>query len=114
MKFYIPEIGDHIVLTEDWSFDLHAEVRNRDLAIFNGFDLEYFGHGFDYIGYRFTKPGEVAKPETVYETIPVTIPKGTILAIDRIYIRKGASDYSSITFFAKNLGEVIVPSRHTW
>jgi len=40
------------------------------------------------------------------ENIQITIPKGTILQIDRIYIRKGASDYSSITFYAKNLGEI--------
>jgi hypothetical protein len=38
--------------------------------------------------------------------LPVTIPAGTILAIDRIYIRKGSSDFSSITFYAKNLGEI--------
>ena len=29
----------------------------------------------------------------------VTIPKSSILTIDRIYIRKGQSDYSSISFF---------------
>jgi hypothetical protein len=38
------------------------------------------------------------------ELLVVTIPAGTILKIDRIYIRKGVKDYSSLTFFAKNLG----------
>lgn len=37
------------------------------------------------------------------ESIKVTLPKGTILKFDRIYIRKGASDYSSITFYAKDM-----------
>jgi hypothetical protein len=32
-------------------------------------------------------------------TIPVTLPTGTQLKVDRIYIRKGASDYSSLTFY---------------
>ena len=41
----------------------------------------------------------------------ITLPKGTVLAVDRIYIRKGASDFSSITFFAKGLGETEVKNR---
>jgi hypothetical protein len=31
-------------------------------------------------------------------SIAVTLPAGTVLAIDRIYIRKGISDYSSLSF----------------
>lgn len=33
----------------------------------------------------------------------VSFPKGTILTVDRIYIRKWASDYSSISFYAKHI-----------
>lgn len=40
--------------------------------------------------------------------IPVTLPAGTTLKVDRIYIRKGVRDYSSVTFFAKDLGETTV------
>lgn len=48
-------------------------------------------------------------------TIRVILPAGTLLKIDRIYIRKGASDFSSITFYAKELGEVVIPgSRWSW
>ena len=36
----------------------------------------------------------------------VTLPKGTILKVDRIYIRKGKSDFSSITFYA-NIQETV-------
>lgn len=43
--------------------------------------------------------------------IPITLPAGTVLAVDRIYIRKGASDYSSITFYAKGLGESEITNR---
>lgn len=40
------------------------------------------------------------------ESIEVTLPAGTELSVDRIYIRKGASEYSSITFYAKRLPEI--------
>ena len=53
---------------------------------------------------------KVAKYASNNKSVEVTIPKGTLLQVDRIYIRKGASDYSSITFFAKNIGEVIIPA----
>ncbi len=40
----------------------------------------------------------------------ITLPAGTILKVDRIYIRKGKGEYSSITFFAEGLGETIIPA----
>ena len=33
--------------------------------------------------------------------LEISLPKDTTLRVDRIYIRKGAKDYSSITFFAR-------------
>jgi len=36
----------------------------------------------------------------------VTLPAGTVLSVDRIYIRKGKGDYSSITFYAKGFKEI--------
>jgi hypothetical protein len=41
----------------------------------------------------------------------VSLPAGTVLAVDRIYIRKGSSDFSSITFYAKGLGESEIKNR---
>jgi hypothetical protein len=53
--------------------------------------------------------------EIMKDKLTITIPAGTTLAVDRIYIRKGASDFSSITFYAKQLGEVTIPgSRWSW
>jgi hypothetical protein len=48
----------------------------------------------------------------VKDAIKVVIPAGTVLKIDRIYIKKGATEYSSITFYAKDLGEVILTNRY--
>jgi hypothetical protein len=45
------------------------------------------------------------------DVIALTLPAETTLKVDRIYIRKGASDYSSVTFFASGLGEVLVKPR---
>jgi hypothetical protein len=49
--------------------------------------------------------------ELAVDVIEVTFPAGTVLAVDRIYIRKGSSDYSSITFYAKGLGESELKNR---
>jgi hypothetical protein len=163
MKMYIPEIGDHIKLTEDWTFTLYAESRNVKLAKFYGYDIFYF-NGYNWIpennglkepekNYKIIYPDEndfkdwlgkrnyndyfQARKKAELENkeyqqylidsekyrndmktksvdgITVTLPKGTILSIDRLYIRKGSSDYSSITFYAKNLGEVVIKSMYS-
>ncbi len=72
MKLWIPSIGDLITLSEDVVLLVPWESRNRKL-------LERLG----------------AVP---YKDTPVFLSKGTVLAIDRIYIRKGKSAYDSITF----------------
>jgi hypothetical protein len=166
MKLYVPEIGDHLVLTKDWTFELHAESRNEQLAVLFGhylsgsytggwideqtlprlrnpdYQINYpdredrrfksFGR-YDHAAYtEACREAQTACPEYVQynidkidwnnrskevmkEKLTVTLPVGTVLAVDRLYIRKGASDYSSITFYAKELGEVIIPgSRWSW
>jgi len=88
MKLYIPKIGDKIVLTEDWSFTLHSERRN--FSMFDFLDLD---------------PSKCSKSiKTPDPWIPkigvedVTVPAGTELIVDRVYIRKGNDEFSSITF----------------
>lgn len=51
---------------------------------------------------------------TGIDKLPVILPAGTILKVDRIYIRKGLKDFSSITFFAEGLGEVEVARGYGW
>ncbi len=85
MKMYIPELGDQIKLTADWVFELHVEDRNSTL-------MEFLHNcEFSWENYR------------TGITMTSVIPDGSILKVDRIYIRKGASDYSSITFFWKDM-----------
>ena len=80
MKLYIPEIGDKITLTADWRFQMTIERRN-DVVTQYFLKLESF---------RNSRDGE---------KFEIIIPAGTVLTIDRIYIRKGVSDFSSITFY---------------
>lgn len=48
------------------------------------------------------------------QEIEITIPAGFTIKVDRIYIRKGAADYSSITWFVTGLGEVTTVKRYSW
>ncbi len=88
MKMYIPEIGDRIVLTQDWSLTLYDEYRNTELMKSKGLKPSN----------RWTRDPK---------SYPVTIQKGVELKIDRVYIRKNtwgqdAGKFSSITFIIPN------------
>lgn len=91
MKLYIPEISDEIRLLSDWTFGLYNEGRNESL-------MKKIGDS------RRT----CADWASDFGPIPCTIPAGAVLKIDRIYIRKGKGEFSSITFLWK--GERL-PSR---
>ena len=71
MKLFIPEIGTSLRLEQDWTFTLYVEYRNSDL--FRKLNLE--------------DKNQI-----------IELPKGLVIKVDRIYIRKGNSQYSSITF----------------
>jgi len=80
MKIQIPDIGDKLIITAPWTFKLYSESRN-DSLILRETGLHY-------------------KREYPVKTyINVTLPIGTELLIDRIYIRKGAKEFSSMSFF---------------
>lgn len=77
MKLQIPDIGDNLTLMSDWTFTLHEERRNFYLwKLFTGKDFKWRGK----------------------EKLEVTLSKGTELIVDRVYIRNGAKDFSSLTF----------------
>jgi len=86
-QLYIPEIGDSIRLTADWTFGLYNEDRNSTL-------MEVTND---------PRPVTYSWNTTDYSAIPCTIPAGSILKVDRIYIRKGKGEYSSLTFLWKDM-----------
>lgn len=96
MKLFIPEIGFKFALEDDWEFDLFLETRNESLTTFYNSYSEMWERGGDDV---LVKNGW-AKGEGFHNFHrSVTLPKGTELTVDRIYIRKGAKDFSSVSFF---------------
>jgi hypothetical protein len=121
-NLYIPELGDHIQLAEDWTFELHREHRNTSLwDVLEVVTTDHYRWAFDSeetmnadAGYQAC----VAHPDTnvtveetnyyhgqrltVSATLNVTFPAGTILRMERIYIRKGSKEYDSVTFVVES------------
>lgn len=92
MNLYIPEIKTELKLTADWAFMLHHERRNEPLFKFLG--LRMWNWSFH--------------DKTHPPPVQVSLPAGTVLTVDRIYIRNGASDFSSLTFRASIPGKKTV------
>ena len=112
MNFYIPELKDEIKLTSDWSFDLYAEYRNETLGKALDLIAEKTNRLFDNWKVFEEHPElERWKPTIAAKVI---IPKDTILIVDRIYIRNGAKEYSSITFRIKDCPNKKVNKKRFW
>lgn len=131
MRLFVPEIGTKITLELDWTFSLYDEGRNESLFTCidddkkKGLDLwtkglndltkkcddirnRLTGIPFNSTMYRaiideFNKAhSEYLEYRRNKYSLEVTIPKGTVLIMDRVYIRKNASEYSSLTFIIES------------
>jgi hypothetical protein len=127
MNLYIPEIGDTIKLSEDWKFKLHHESRNTKFAEILGYTSNVLPVGYTgnthWRERGFTPENEVIvdpnnrwniTSKLIYNTLPIVLEKGTVLIIDRIYIRKGAKDYSSITFRIESCDNKKLNKKRFW
>lgn len=95
MKLYIPELGDKLELTKDFTFTLYAERRNNTLGFALGLRNNKNTYG---IGWKVDEEEPyTSKTRAAGE---VTIPKGTVLKVERIYVRNGLKEFDSITFRA--------------
>ena len=114
MRLYIPEIGDVVKLEKDWTFDLMIENRNFSL-LEDYIPRNILDKFYDY--WRVPAPKSILEKhnlvsrksepkwynEDEYEYFrPVTLSAGTLLKVDRIYVRKNMEAYSSITFLVEN------------
>lgn len=97
MKLYVPRRGDQLRLVADWRFELHREGRNNSfwqaLGLAEGSYLSPWIEQPHWDYKTFAYVGGVKKSPTF-----ITLPTGTVLIVDRIYIRKNAEDFDSITF----------------
>ena len=96
MKFNIPTIGFKFILDEPWVIDLYDHGNNS-----NAFKWLQLKHPTYQSGQGWYRSGNLS--------VKAEIPAGTLLSVDRIYIRQGKADYDSITFNViglKGLGRV--------
>jgi hypothetical protein len=129
-KMNIPTIGESVTLAKDWTFTCIAEYRNQTLMDF----LEKTGVipkdsprweelaicGEMVSSTRTWQPGlhpcqhepghsgehnPFAYRHKEYAKYTCTLPRGTRLRVDRIYIRKGKSNWDSLTFWAQDLAK---------
>lgn len=98
MKLYIPACGDRLRLTKDWTFDLYLEHRNVKFAQLKELVPKTFNAWND--GYEM-----IDRYRSKLKKITATLPKGTMLECDRVYIRtfsksavKVDNDFDSITW----------------
>lgn len=118
----IPDIGDIIELGADWTFILYPESRNSKLGAALGYKPagQYWASAegernmkrihrecseiaFDHK--RYFESIELynrSYPNQLPNVLTITLGVDTILKVDRVYIRKGAKDFSSLTFFIKS------------
>lgn len=107
-RLYIPDIGHVLTLAADWNFVLHDEHRNNDVVEALGVRAE---PKYTRLAAEVERLRNSARYnyEAYYEacdklrdwTWPATLPAGTVLRVDRIYIRQGAAGYSSLSFYVE-------------
>lgn len=75
---FIPPLGTRLVLAQPWAFALYNERRNATLMALLG-----DARPFEYVP---------------VEAVPVSLPAGTELILDRYYIRQNLDDFDSVSF----------------
>lgn len=107
MILCMPTVGQKVRVLDgqQWSFKLYSERRNYGAWEYFGKDdgvaeimarrSYYDDFVLDREGY-YAAYGRGAMPERKH--LPVTIEGGSVLTIDRIYLRKGAGEFDSVTF----------------
>lgn len=111
MILCIPSVGQRVRVLDgqQWTFRLYSEYRNYDA-------WEYFAAGQGLPKRQMTTWYDDFVPDTseAYRAVcamgetperkhlPVTLDGGSVLTIDRIYLRKGKKDFDSITFILNN------------
>lgn len=92
MKLFIPELGTRVVLQLDWHLTIHDESRNQSV----------YDALAEAAGVEPTMAGTSRWRAWNGPDMALILPAGTVLTLDRIYIRKGQEDFSSLTFTIEN------------
>jgi len=81
--FFIPELGTKIKNPDDWTFSVIVDHRN--MCLFEAENVPF--------------PTKWTNPTFQKHAFNKTFPKDSIFQIDRIYVRKGAEEWSSVSLF---------------
>lgn len=128
-KLFVPSLGTLLVLAEDWTFRLFFERRNDSLlnalapltaeAASRKYRWGCSPEDFDWGQSDYMVEYERAMSEEQladsYKSfratnrndnpfVRVTLPKGTQLSVDRIYVKRGGESFNSITFRTTKVG----------
>lgn len=102
VKLFVPAVGDALRLEADWTFKLVQERRNSSLM--DVFGIEWRARSPEY-------------RSSGYPRDDVTLPKGTVLAVDRVYVRSDksgwgdSSKFNSLTFLVRSCPDKRVKGR---
>ena len=112
MNLFIPEIGTLLTLNKEWSFTLYPEYRNQKLGKVlgvykekqtpNGPSFRWFDGDKELAHHNAQEYNRDTGEWEWVVTYPLVFVPGTQLRVDRIYIRKGSSEYSSVSFWIKS------------
>lgn len=94
MKLFVPTIGTILRLSQDWSFTLYNEGRNDAL-----WEVFVKPMSSRWGGYKERKLDGDWNQE--YKSEEVTLPAGTVIVVDRVYIRQGndkMKQFDSLSF----------------
>ena len=92
---HFPVLKEEVELLDDWTFNLYDEHRNYSLFKKMKFP-ERTTDRYCWCEYL-ERPEDNRMPFT-----PVTLPIGTVLSIDRMFVRQGLESFNSITFRLKS------------
>jgi hypothetical protein len=102
----IPTVGSRITLTQDWTFTLIGEYRNQKFYVqMHGEQPRGFWKHDGPARYQHTQP---------YVEATTTLPAGSVLRVDRIYVKKGIGEFDSVTFICEAMPKSEPTQREPW
>jgi hypothetical protein len=114
VKLFIPELQTVLKLTKAWTFPVELEHRNSTLIeVMSGHKAQDFYPTVTYDWKNLSKHSRQMTnriehpPKVEWTGLQGRMPKGTLLTVDRIYIRAGNATFSSVTFKTKLNGKSV-------